>query len=171
MSLFSLEFVVIIHEFFRVCLSSDCVHIFHIHDKTDHKKALARVCAISTCQDWAWHHLLSRPLPPHAHWINGWVNIREAGDLRRHRVHYDVIVMIMGMINMSIKSRRGRHGKWKKGSTHVDRKSKHTTRASILCIKCYQYARIELWRYNDHKNLYIESAAGISVGCSNSCMP
>ena len=26
--------------------------------------------------------------------INGWVNIREAGDLRRHRAHYDVIVMI-----------------------------------------------------------------------------
>ena len=27
-------------------------------------------------------------------WINGWVNIREAGDLRRHRAHYDVIVVI-----------------------------------------------------------------------------
>ena len=26
-------------------------------------------------------------------WINRWVNNREAGDLRRHRVHYDVIVM------------------------------------------------------------------------------
>ena len=27
-------------------------------------------------------------------WINGWVNNREAGDLRRHRAHYDVIVII-----------------------------------------------------------------------------
>ena len=27
-------------------------------------------------------------------WINGWVNNREAGDLRRHRAHYDVIVCI-----------------------------------------------------------------------------
>ena len=27
-------------------------------------------------------------------WINGWVNNREAGDLRRNRGHYDVIVMI-----------------------------------------------------------------------------
>ena len=27
-------------------------------------------------------------------WINDWVNNREAGDLRRHRAHYDVIVMI-----------------------------------------------------------------------------
>ena len=27
-------------------------------------------------------------------WINAWVNNREAGDLRRHDAHYDVIVMI-----------------------------------------------------------------------------
>ena len=27
-------------------------------------------------------------------WINGWVNNGEAGDLRRHRIHYDVIVMV-----------------------------------------------------------------------------
>ena len=27
-------------------------------------------------------------------WINGWVNDREAGDLRRHSAHYDVIVMV-----------------------------------------------------------------------------
>ena len=27
-------------------------------------------------------------------WINDWVNNREAGDLRRHRAHYDVTVMI-----------------------------------------------------------------------------
>ena len=29
-------------------------------------------------------------------WINDWVNNREAGDLRRHRGHYDVIVMCCG---------------------------------------------------------------------------
>ena len=28
-------------------------------------------------------------------WINGWVNNREAGDLRPHRAHYDVIVMMV----------------------------------------------------------------------------
>ena len=28
-------------------------------------------------------------------WINGWVNNREAGDLRGHRAHYDVIVMYL----------------------------------------------------------------------------
>ena len=26
-------------------------------------------------------------------WINGWVNNPEAGDFRRYRAHYDVIVM------------------------------------------------------------------------------
>ena len=26
-------------------------------------------------------------------WINGWINNREAGDLRRHRSHYDVTVV------------------------------------------------------------------------------
>ena len=26
-------------------------------------------------------------------WINGWVNTRDAGDLRRHRANYDVIVI------------------------------------------------------------------------------
>ena len=27
-------------------------------------------------------------------WLNDWVNNREAGDLRRHRGHYDVNIMI-----------------------------------------------------------------------------
>ena len=26
-------------------------------------------------------------------WINGWTNSREAGDLRRHRIHYEVTIM------------------------------------------------------------------------------
>ena len=30
-------------------------------------------------------------------WINGWVNSREVGDLRRYRAHYDVAVMITGL--------------------------------------------------------------------------
>ena len=34
-----------------------------------------------------WYFLWSPP------WINGWVDNREAGDLRRHRTQYDVIVM------------------------------------------------------------------------------
>ena len=29
-------------------------------------------------------------------WINGWINNRKAGDLRRHRAHYDVTLMGLG---------------------------------------------------------------------------
>ena len=43
-----------------------------------------------------WCFLWSAP------WINGWVNNREAGDLRRHRAHYDVIVMVKGTRNVLI---------------------------------------------------------------------
>ena len=34
-------------------------------------------------------------------WINGSVNSREAGDLRRHRAHYDVIVMLCSMRSLN----------------------------------------------------------------------
>ena len=43
-----------------------------------------------------WHRALMFSTP----WINGWVNNREAGDLRRHRPHYDVIVMMAAYITM-----------------------------------------------------------------------
>ena len=36
-------------------------------------------------------------------WINGWVNNREAGDLRRHRAHYDVTVMFV-LVRVSLGS-------------------------------------------------------------------
>ena len=31
-------------------------------------------------------------------WTNGWVNNRDVGDLRRHRAHYDVIVIPMASL-------------------------------------------------------------------------
>ena len=34
-------------------------------------------------------------------WINGWVNNREAGDLRRYRAHYDVTVMLRQKVSRS----------------------------------------------------------------------
>ena len=34
-------------------------------------------------------------------WINGWVNNREAGDLRRYRAHCDVIVMVHFILSSS----------------------------------------------------------------------
>ena len=38
---------------------------------------------------WCWALMFSLICA----WINGWVNNGEAGDLRRHRAHYDIIVM------------------------------------------------------------------------------
>ena len=47
-------------------------------------------------------------------WINGWVNSREAGDLKRRRAHYDVIVMptcyrMMPWIVYMVGTRTGHH--------------------------------------------------------------
>ena len=39
-------------------------------------------------------------------WINGWVNNRKAGDLRRHCAHYDVTVMTAGKTHILL-------SKWK----------------------------------------------------------
>ena len=56
------------------------------------------LCGEFTCHRWIpltkasdaelWCFLWYAP------WINGWVSNREAGDLRHHRAHYDVIVML-----------------------------------------------------------------------------
>ena len=35
-------------------------------------------------------------------WINGWVNNREAGDLRRYHGHYDVIVMFLIDVDLRV---------------------------------------------------------------------
>ena len=41
--------------------------------------------------------------------INGWVNNREAGDLRRHRSHYDVTVMIhLYLVGWELECKRSR---------------------------------------------------------------
>ena len=45
-------------------------------------------------------------------WINGWVNNRKAGDLRRHRAHYDVIVMFITFITCRVFLWRWRAAFW-----------------------------------------------------------
>ena len=54
--------------------------------------------------------------------INGWVNNREAGDLRRHRTHYDVIVMI------------GR-GSRENGISQLGRALHHTCNVFFNCLR------------------------------------
>ena len=53
--------------------------------------ALLAICAGSSPHKGQWRGALMFFLV--CVWINGWVNNHEAGDLRRYRAHYDVIVM------------------------------------------------------------------------------
>ena len=46
---------------------------------------------VNSRHEGQWRGALMFPLI--CAWINGWVNNRKAGDLRRHRAHYDVGVM------------------------------------------------------------------------------
>ena len=75
-------------------------------------------------------------------WINDWVNNREAGDLRRHRGHYDVIVMITtternttGSVQMS----------WNKPC--LSSESAHPSYAVVDASFVFGY-RIEMYIYN-----------------------
>ena len=58
--------------------------------------ALLAICAVNSPHKGQWRGALMLSLI----WtrINGWVNNPEAGDLRRHRAHYDVIVMVSGLV-------------------------------------------------------------------------
>ena len=45
-------------------------------------------------------------------WINGWVNTSEAGDSRRYRVHYDVIIVILYEVYCTVYPKKYAHGFW-----------------------------------------------------------
>ena len=55
--------------------------------------ALLAICAVpvNSSHKGQWRGALM--LPFICAWINGWVNNREAGDVRRNQAHYDVNVM------------------------------------------------------------------------------
>ena len=55
--------------------------------------ALLAICAGNSPVKGQWRGALMFSLI--CVWINGWVNNREAGDLRRYRVHYNVTVMFV----------------------------------------------------------------------------
>ena len=90
-------------------------------------------------------------------WKNGWVNNREAGDLRRHRVHYDVTVMVEYLVQHNLKHQISRlmvlcegnpviiHSNYRKISnirrTVVCNKNCRSLRCSwsIACRRCSNY--------------------------------
>ena len=72
-------------------------HVYHSHDDVMKWKHFPRhwpfvrgipQSPVNSPQKGQWSGVLMFSLI--CAWINGWVNQREAGDLRRHRAHYDV---------------------------------------------------------------------------------
>ena len=60
-------------------------------------RVIGHLCGEFTGHRRQWHGALMFSLI--CVWINGWVNNREAGNLRRHRVHYDFTVMDFRMLS------------------------------------------------------------------------
>ena len=89
-------------------------------------------------------------------WINVWAKNREAGDLRRHRAHYDVTVMTYHI--SEIKTRIIRKKSW--------RKSEYSRQAS------YQYDLISrlCWQNESFRAGIINYMPLITVGCNYWCM-
>ena len=91
-------------------------------------------------------------------WMNGWVNNREAGDLRRHRAHHDVTVMVLlcfcfVMFIPSLKFH------W-----HSYPVILHTyiPKTFTICLVCRNFGiisessrSVRLYSFSDHKPLYI----------------
>ena len=72
-------------------------------------------------------------------WINDWVNNREAGDLRRYRAHYDVIVMKgKGSLSIHVLSLQCRHNEHDGVSNHrrIDCLLKHLFMRRSKKISC-----------------------------------
>ena len=80
-----------------ICLKSimqQQVDIFMMTSSNGNISALLAICAGNSLHKGQWRGAFMFSLI--CAWINLWVNNREAGDLRRHRAHYDVIVMQHG---------------------------------------------------------------------------
>ena len=56
--------------------------------------------SVNSSHKGQWRGALMFPLI--CAWVHGWVNNGEAGDLRRHCVHYDVTVMVMSTFRTSL---------------------------------------------------------------------
>ena len=86
------------------------VHFFqsYFHDNVIKWKHFRVPCHL--CREFAGHRWIPRTKASDAWlwlffficaWMNGWVNNREAVDLRRHRTHYDVAIMWPSMTMVS----------------------------------------------------------------------
>ena len=71
---------------------------FYSHDDVIWHDDIFRVTD-HLCEEYTGHRWIPLTKASNAElwcflWTNGWVNNRDAGDLRRHRAHYDVTLMV-----------------------------------------------------------------------------
>ena len=71
-------------------------------------------------------------------WINDWVNNREAGDLRRYRIHYDVIVMYRNSILPSCDLRCLNTTSYVHYWSHCDERTRYTAIIEMILTKFNQ---------------------------------
>ena len=96
-------------------------------------------------------------------WINGWVNNREAGDMRRYRAHFDVIVVIV--INWDkMRSIDGVQVQWSEGHNQsILSVGSQLKRTFILTLmKCFSISRPEEHRWRIHSS-FVNIVFGIGL--------
>ena len=89
-----------------------------------------------------------------APWINGWVNNREAGDLRRHRAHYDDIVMENGWCNLYAYLVDG----WPGNCTRIEDNRSIMKALTLMILLVYKIAHIcddDFQHVSVNENIYI----------------
>ena len=69
-------------------------------------------------------------------WINGWVNNREAGDLRHHSAHYDVIVMNNNQVTQRWRILVNKSYESAKKYNITKTKTTHNKTICVLCDVC-----------------------------------
>ena len=134
-----------------------------VHVMTSSNGNTFRVTGLS-CGEFTGHRWIPRTKASDAElwcflwsglWINGWVNNHEAGNLRRQRAHYDVIVMIHNVCAMG-----GTRGPYKHHGTVVpwSMHSQHwyiwsTQTPHGICGPCTQ-----LWHiWSTHANIVTDT--------------
>ena len=77
--------------------------------------------------------------------INDWVNNREAGDLRRHRGHYDVNIMCRRNVDISTKFHHSMHRKSSKWQQYRPLSVHHNNAMNLSKHECNQNQNKQIW--------------------------
>ena len=79
------------------------------------------------------------------HWINVWVNNRDAGGLKHHRAHYDVIIMLFQFSNLPVCSLiGGRFGESVPLYRAICQLDPESMRDNVLKYKAEGYKKFQL---------------------------